>query len=54
MNSADFEIVLHFVNKDKNPAQAPDVKKYRMINNQNTRDFLKRFSDLAKQASKYY
>ena len=33
-NQSDFELILHFVNKARNPLELPEVKKYKLQNDQ--------------------
>ena len=36
----EIEVVMHFVNKQYNPTMSPTIKRFRMVLDQNTQDFL--------------
>ena len=36
----EIEVVMHFVNKQYNPTMSPTIKRFRMILDQSTQDFL--------------
>jgi len=50
----DIDLVLHFVNKDMDPAKMPDIKKFTLLNDLSTKEFLKRFESVAQAASRFY
>ena len=52
--SQEIELILHFVNKDRDPKKLPEVKRYELKTDNTTKAFLAQFQHLAKKTSKYY
>ena len=50
----EFELVLHFVNASLDINIAPVIKRFSMVNNLETKEFLHQFDQLAQRSSKYY
>lgn len=53
-NGQEVELVLCFVNKDRNPKAMPEVKRYLLKTDDKTKAFLRSFDQMARKASKYY
>ena len=53
-NSTELELILHFVNKNRDPTGIPDVKKYVLKSDSNSKAFLAKLQNQAKEHSKYY
>ena len=50
-NNDEFELVLHFVNKERNPGLPPLIKRFFMTNDVHTKEFLKYFEAVASKLS---
>ena len=50
----ELELILHFVNKELNPLGKPEVKKYMLRADDDSKKFLAQLQSLAKQKSKFY
>lgn len=50
----EIDLVLHFVNKDMDPSKAPQIKRFTLVNDAQTKDFLRKFEDFARIASPFY
>jgi hypothetical protein len=50
----DIELVLHFVNVDRDPYKASTIKRYMVTNDIQTKEFLKRFEDMVIISSPFY
>lgn len=50
----EIDLVLHFVNKDLDPKQLPTIKKFTLTNDVSTKEFLRKFENLASVASHFY
>jgi hypothetical protein len=50
----ELELVLHFVNLERDPMKASLIKTYAMANTAETKLFLKRFEDLVSITSPFY
>ena len=53
-NTTDLEIVLHFVNKERDPCKFPTIKRFVVVNDTATKDFLRKFEHLVSISSSFY
>lgn len=53
-SNEEFELVLHFVNAERNPAIAPTIKRFFLKNELSVKEFLKQFEAVAARSSPYY
>ena len=51
---AELELILHFVNKEMDPAAKPILKSYLIRNDEETKAFLAKLQTEAKQISTFY
>jgi len=53
-NKSELQIVMHFVNKNRNPLEAPVIKKYWMSLDNETKVFLNTLQAQLLEESEYY
>lgn len=50
----ELELVLHFVNAERNPMKAPTIKRFNIKNEVTTKEFLRKFEHLVTISSPFY
>lgn len=50
----ELELVLHFVNKERDPKLAPVIKQFLIKNDNETKEFLRKFEQVVSISSPFY
>ena len=53
-NDKDLVIYMHFVNKERDPCKLPTIKRFQVLNDTSTKEFLGKFEHLVSQSSRFY